>query len=174
MPVMGEFHFTRYPQDEWRDALLKMKAGGIDIVATYVFWIHHEEVRGEYDWSGQRSLREFLKLCHELGLYAFVRMGPWSHGEVRNGGFPDWLQKPDKKAVQDSAAAAAGAGTMGALQLVLPNKLRTADPDFLKLAAAHYRGNRRPDEGLCSGRTAARSSPCNSTTRATTCRISSP
>jgi len=139
MPVMGEFHFTRCPQDEWRDALLKMKAGGVDIVATYVFWIHHEEVRGEYDWRGQRSLRDFLKLCHELGLCAFVRMGPWSHGEVRNGGFPDWLQKPDTQAVQESAAAAAGAGTMGALQLVLPNKLRTADPDFLKLAAAHYR-----------------------------------
>ena len=139
MPVMGEFHFSRCPSNEWRDALLKMKAGGIDIVATYVFWIHHEEVRGQYDWSGQRSLREFLKLCQELGLYAFVRMGPWSHGEVRNGGFPDWLQKPDKQAVQDSAVAASGAGTMGALQLVLPNKLRTADPDFLKLAASNYR-----------------------------------
>lgn len=28
MPVMGEFHFTRCPQDEWRDALLKMKEIG--------------------------------------------------------------------------------------------------------------------------------------------------
>jgi len=33
-PVMGEFHFARYPQDEWREELLKMKAGGIDIVST--------------------------------------------------------------------------------------------------------------------------------------------
>jgi hypothetical protein len=138
MPVMGEFHFTRCPSNEWRDALLKMKAGGIDVVATYVFWIHHEEVRGAYDWTGQRSLRDFLKLCHELGLYAFVRMGPWSHGEVRNGGFPDWLQRPDAQALQDAAAATAGAGSMGALQLVLPDKLRTADPAFLKLAGAHY------------------------------------
>src|SRR5678815_3505587 len=31
-PVMGEFHFTRYPENEWREELLKMKAGGIDIV----------------------------------------------------------------------------------------------------------------------------------------------
>ena len=29
---MGEFHFARYPENEWRDELLKMKAGGIDIV----------------------------------------------------------------------------------------------------------------------------------------------
>ena len=139
IPVMGEFHFSRCPSNEWRDALLKMKAGGVDIVATYVFWIHHDEVRGEYDWSGQRSLRKFLELCNELGLYAFVRLGPWSHGEVRNGGFPDWLQKPDKTAQHESAAAASGPGTMGALQHVLPNKLRTADPNFLKLVTAHYR-----------------------------------
>src|SRR5690242_12772177 len=31
-PVMGEFHYSRVPQAEWRDELLKMKAGGIDIV----------------------------------------------------------------------------------------------------------------------------------------------
>jgi hypothetical protein len=23
---------------------------GIDIAATYVFWIHHEEIEGSYDW----------------------------------------------------------------------------------------------------------------------------
>ena len=93
LPVMGEFHFSRYPANEWRDELLKMKAGGVDIVATYVFWIHHEEVGGVFDWSGQRSLRHFVELCRELGLLAFVRCGPWCHGEARNGGYPDWLQK---------------------------------------------------------------------------------
>lgn len=91
MPVMGEFHYSRYPANEWREELLKIKAGGIDIVATYVFWIHHEEIEGTFDWSGQRSLREFARLCGELGLKIVVRCGPWSHGEVRNGGLPDWL-----------------------------------------------------------------------------------
>lgn len=90
LPVMGEFHFSRYPAAEWREELLKMKAGGIDIVATYVFWIHHEEVEGEWNWSGQRNLREFVRLCGEVGLSAIVRCGPWAHGEVRNGGLPDW------------------------------------------------------------------------------------
>jgi len=92
-PVMGEFHFTRYPAAEWREELLKMKAGGIDIVATYVFWIHHEEVEGQWDWSGDRDLRQFIQLCGELGLEAIVRCGPWCHGEVRNGGFPDWIKQ---------------------------------------------------------------------------------
>jgi len=90
---MGEFHFSRYPENEWRGELLKMKAGGVDIVATYVFWIHHEEIEGTFDWSGQRDLRRFVELCREVGLLAFVRCGPWCHGEARNGGYPDWLQR---------------------------------------------------------------------------------
>jgi len=90
-PVMGEFHYTRCPESEWREELLKMKAGGIDIVSTYVFWIHHEEVEGQWDWSGQRDLHQFLQMCQEVGLKVVVRCGPWSHGEARNGGFPDWV-----------------------------------------------------------------------------------
>jgi beta-galactosidase len=90
-PVMGEFHFSRYPENEWREELLKMKAGGIDIVSTYVFWIHHEEIEGQFDWSGSRNLRRFIQTCQAAGLKVFVRCGPWDHGEVRNGGFPDWL-----------------------------------------------------------------------------------
>jgi len=91
-PVMGEFHYSRYPANEWRQELLKLKAGGVDIVSTYVFWIHHEEVEGQFDWSGQRNLRQFVQICGELGLKVLVRCGPWDHGEARNGGFPDWVQ----------------------------------------------------------------------------------
>jgi len=90
-PVMGEFHYSRCPAAEWREELLKMKAGGVDIVATYVFWIHHEEIEGQWDWSGQRDLRQFVQTCGDLGLKVVVRCGPWCHGEVRNGGFPDWV-----------------------------------------------------------------------------------
>ncbi len=90
-PVMGEFHYSRCPAAEWREELVKMKAGGVDIVATYVFWIHHEEIEGQWDWSGQRDLRRFVQTCGDLGLKVVVRAGPWCHGEVRNGGLPDWV-----------------------------------------------------------------------------------
>ena len=105
LPVMGEFHYSRYPDSEWRDELLKMKAGGVDIVSTYVFWIHHEEVEGQFDWSGQRSLRKFVGLCAEMNLPVIVRCGPWCHGEVRNGGLPDWVvkQKDYKPRTEDAS-----------------------------------------------------------------------
>ena len=77
IPIVGEFHFSRYPSAEWRDELLKMKAGGLNTVSTYVFWIHHEEEQGKFDWNGQRSLRDFLKLCREVGLMVVVR---WVRG----------------------------------------------------------------------------------------------
>ena len=70
-----------------------VNSDGIDIVSTYVFWIHHEEIEGQFDWSGSRNLRRFIQTCQEVGLLASVRCGPWDHGEVRNGGFPDWLLK---------------------------------------------------------------------------------
>jgi hypothetical protein len=90
-PVMGEFHYTRYPAAEWRDELLKMKASGIDIVATYVFWIHHEETEGDWNWEGNHDLRRFIETAKEVGLHVVVRCGSWCHGEVRNGGLPDWI-----------------------------------------------------------------------------------
>jgi hypothetical protein len=91
--VSGEFHFSRCPDAEWRDELLKVKAGAVSVVASYIFWIHHEEAEGAWDWTGQRNLRKFLEICQEAGLNVLLRIGPWCHGEVRNGGFPNWLQK---------------------------------------------------------------------------------
>ena len=90
-PVMGEFHYSRYEPEDWEEEILKMKAGGIAIVATYVFWIHHEEIKGEWDFEGCRDLRRFLDTCGRLGMQVWLRIGPWAHGECRNGGFPDWL-----------------------------------------------------------------------------------
>jgi hypothetical protein len=91
IPVMGELQFSRMPQARWEDEILKMKAAGINIIATYVFWNHHEEVEGEFDWQGNKDLRSFVKLCQKNGLLVYPRIGPWSHGEARNGGTPDWI-----------------------------------------------------------------------------------
>lgn len=93
LPVMGEFHFSRVPRADWEQELLKMKAAGVNVVATYVIWIHHEEVKGEFDWTGQRDLRAFAELCAKHGMLLVARIGPWDHAEARNGGLPDWVVK---------------------------------------------------------------------------------
>ena len=89
--VMGEVHYSRIPASEWRQEVQKMKAGGITMIACYVFWNHIEELENQFDWSGQRNLRAFLEVCKEEALPVVLRMGPFCHGEVRNGGIPDWV-----------------------------------------------------------------------------------
>ena len=103
LPVAGEFHFSRYPRAQWEDELLKMKAAGVDVVSTYVIWIHHEEIEGQFNWEGQRDLRAFVKLCVKHGLLVIARIGPWDHAEVRNGGLPDWVMKQGPTRVNDPA-----------------------------------------------------------------------
>lgn len=99
-PVMGEMHYTRYKEQLWEESLRKMKAGGVTIVSTYLIWIHHEEEEGIFDFTGCRCLREFLECCSKVGLKVFLRLGPWVHGEVRNGGFPDWVVALGEKGVE--------------------------------------------------------------------------
>ncbi len=91
MAVMGEMHFSRVPREQWKKALQLMKEGGIDIVATYIIWIYHEREEGQFDWTGDNDLRAFCELATDVGLEVCVRIGPWCHGEVRNGGLPDWI-----------------------------------------------------------------------------------
>lgn len=94
-PVMGEMHYSRYREELWEESLRRMKAAGVEIVSSYVIWIHHEEIEGSFDFTGCRNLRKFLECCAAAGIYMFLRIGPWVHGECRNGGFPDWLQNKE-------------------------------------------------------------------------------
>jgi hypothetical protein len=112
-PVSGEYHFSRDVPERWEHELRKMKAGGIDVVATYLMWILHEEVRGERRWDGHLDVRRFVQAAHRVGLAVVMRIGPWAHGEARNGGFPDWLQR-------------------------LPLEHRTNDPVYLRLVEEWY------------------------------------
>jgi len=99
IPVMGELQYSRMPKERWEDEILKMKAGGVNVIATYSFWNHHEEIEGQFDWQGNKDLRSFVKLCQRLGVLVYPRIGPWSHGEARNGGTPDWILR--KKFLND-------------------------------------------------------------------------
>ncbi len=90
-PVMGEIHYSRIPADEWQQEIRKMRDGGVTIIATYVFWSHIEEQEGIFRWDEQRNLRCFLEACKAEQMPVVLRLGPFCHGEVRNGGIPDWV-----------------------------------------------------------------------------------
>ena len=100
LPVMGEIHYARLPKDEWRREIRKMKAGGVTMVATYCFWIHHEEHEGVWNWEGSRDLRSFISICRDERMPVVLRIGPFCHGEVYQGGMPEWIVRKsmsDKK-----------------------------------------------------------------------------
>lgn len=113
IPVMGEFHYSRYPAEQWEEEILKMKAGGVTVVPTYVFWSLHEEVEGQFRWDGQRNLRGFIELCKKHDMPVIVRIGPFCHGEIRSGGLPDWL-------------------------FAKPLEVRSNDPEYLKIVKRLY------------------------------------
>jgi hypothetical protein len=90
LPFAGEMHFSRVPRAAWAADLAAMKAGGLDVVQAYVFWLHTEEVQGSQDWTDNRDLGAFVDAAAAAGLMVALRVGPWCHGEARNGGWPDW------------------------------------------------------------------------------------
>ena len=121
--VIGEFHFSRYKREYWQEELCKMKAGGITIVSTYLFWIYHEEIEGEFDFTGDNDVRLFVLEAKKAGLDVILRIGPWAHGECRNGGFPDWLLKK-------------------------PYKLRDNNPEYMEQVRIFYSKIAQQVEGL--------------------------
>lgn len=89
--VMGEFHYSRYPAEQWEEEIIKMKAGGITLLPTYVFWALHEEFEGKFSWDGNLNLRHFLELCKKHDMPVLIRIGPFCHGEMRSGSIPEWI-----------------------------------------------------------------------------------
>jgi beta-galactosidase len=100
----GSVHYARVPRENWRDILLKLKRSGFNTVETYVFWSYHEAHEGQFDFkTDSRDLGAFLDTAKELGLYAIIRVGPYSCSEWENGGFPNWLYfKPGLEVRRDN------------------------------------------------------------------------
>lgn len=90
----GEMHYSRIPHEYWKHRLQMIKAMGLNTVATYVFWNYHETASGVWDFtSGNRNLREFIKLAGDEGLMVILRPGPYACAEWEFGGYPWWLVK---------------------------------------------------------------------------------
>jgi beta-galactosidase len=89
----GSMHYPRVPRAYWPDRMRKMKAMGLNTLTTYVFWNVHETSPGNYDFSGENDLGEYLREAQQEGLYVILRPGPYVCAEWEFGGFPAWLLK---------------------------------------------------------------------------------
>ncbi|MGN7948714.1 beta-galactosidase [Microbacterium sp. 22215] len=115
VPVTGELHFSRIPRRRWEEQLRLLVASGLTSVSTYVFWIHHERERGQVRFDGDLDVAAFLETAERVGIDVILRIGPWCHGEVRNGGHPDWVVE------------------------ALGDRARTNDAEYLALVRDWYR-----------------------------------
>ncbi|MGA9719163.1 MAG: beta-galactosidase family protein, partial [Acidobacteriaceae bacterium] len=89
--ISGDMDYVRTPRAYWRDRLRMAHAIGINTIMTYVFWNFHEAQPGQYDFTGQRDVAEFIREAQQEGLYVILRPGPYSCGEWDLGGYPAWL-----------------------------------------------------------------------------------
>lgn len=89
--LSGCVHYFRWPRAEWRPLLEQARWAGLNTIDTVIPWNRHEPQPGEFDFSEEADLGAFLDLCHELGLKAIVRPGPYICAEWENGGLPAWL-----------------------------------------------------------------------------------
>ncbi|MCD8071628.1 MAG: beta-galactosidase, partial [Alistipes sp.] len=85
-------HYSRIPHEYWKHRLEMLKALGLNSVATYVFWNHHETEPGVWDFEGDKDLRKYIETAAEVGLNVILRPGPYACGEWEFGGYPWWLQ----------------------------------------------------------------------------------
>ncbi|KAG0432485.1 hypothetical protein HPB47_020793 [Ixodes persulcatus] len=100
--VSGSFHYFRVLKDSWKDRLLKMKNGGLNVVQTYVEWSGHEPEPQQYNFEGNYDIETFLKLAQEVGLFVVLRPGPYISAERDNGGLPYWLLRENPRMVYRS------------------------------------------------------------------------
>lgn len=89
----GEMHYWRVPVPElWEEILQKMKAAGCNAFTFYASWAYHAPDPNSLNFEdGAHNFTRLFELAREVGLYVFVRPGPYINAESTAGGFPLWL-----------------------------------------------------------------------------------
>lgn len=88
--ISGEVHYWRLNPDCWDKIIDRVKELGLEIIATYVPWEHHEVAKGKLDFS---KLVKFIKLTKKKNIWLIIRPGPYLYTEWVNKGVPDYMVK---------------------------------------------------------------------------------
>ena len=89
----GEMHPSRVPHEYWADRLKMIHAMGLNTVSIYIFWNAHEPREGEFNFTGDADIAQFVRLAQKEGLWVILRPGPYCCAEWEFGGYPWWLLK---------------------------------------------------------------------------------
>lgn len=103
--IAGSMHYTRIPRAYWRNRLRQARAMGLNTITTYAFWNAHESRPGEYNFSGNNDIAEFIREAQQEGLYVILRPGPYACAEWEFGGYPAWLLKDHGLVLRSSNSA---------------------------------------------------------------------
>ena len=121
----GSIHYPRASEGEWDNLLQKAKAGGLNLIETYVFWVRfccvnvivvvetsrscsvlicaqniHEPEQGKFYFEGRADLLKFLDLCQQHGFLVNLRIGPyvcaeWNLGTLCSRDGIGWITDSD-------------------------------------------------------------------------------
>src|SRR5580658_3419201 len=89
----GEMHPARIPRQYWADRLRMAHAMGLNTVSVYTFWNQFEPREGQFDFTGDNDVAQFVRLAQAEGLWVILRPGPYVCAEWEFGGYPWWLLK---------------------------------------------------------------------------------
>ena len=92
-------HPARIAKPAWRSRIRMARAMGLNTIALYVMWNHHEREPGAFDFESEnRDIEAFIRLCQQEGMWVYLRPGPYVCAEWTNGGLPAWLLRdPDTR-----------------------------------------------------------------------------
>jgi beta-galactosidase len=111
----GEMHPARIPHEYWAERLKMAHAMGLNTISIYTFWNQFEPREGEFNFTGDADVAQFVRLAQAEGLWVILRPGPYVCAEWEFGGYPWWLLKQHDL------------------------KVRSQDPRFLAAAAIYLK-----------------------------------
>lgn len=100
--LSGEIHYFRIMRPQWSDRLEKLREFGCTSVSTSVPWIIHEPSEGNFNFSDNLDLAEFIKLAQNNDLSVILRIGPYTGCDIDRGGLPGWLFKSEARVHRSS------------------------------------------------------------------------
>ncbi|KAJ1919967.1 hypothetical protein H4219_001628 [Mycoemilia scoparia] len=75
----------------WRQALLRIKACGVNTVRLRFHWGFHSASPNQYNFDEDHDVKKLLEICSEVGMYVIAAVGPYIGEDVQAGGYPQWL-----------------------------------------------------------------------------------